>query len=93
MERYCRCVVYRRYNGPQARPDDERLTAHASFDTLVEAAQYVGFALADGDADFYTYEVRDLENIEMGDMLTNSECSALASAAIDTGARTWAETP
>lgn len=73
-ERYARCVVYRRWSDPRA---DERFRPHASFDTMRQAVNYVDFAREDDGHRGWHYIIRDIEHIDMGDMLTHPECAGL----------------
>ena len=86
MESYCRHIVTRRYVGPGARPDE--YTTHASFDTLRQAVEYVGFADAD-DQGTYVYQVYDAEHLHMGDMLVHEECEHLVAAWRRYGRERW----
>ena len=86
MERYCRHVVYRAWVGP-GRPDAWP-RPHASFDTLRQAAHYVGFADLD-DQGAYAYSVIDLEHPHLGDMLVAEEGRAIVAAGRAEGEREW----
>jgi hypothetical protein len=86
MERYARHIVYRRYTGPGRA--DPFARPHASFDTLDEAAEYVGYADLD-DQHMYTYSVLDVEHIHRGDMLKHREHAAIVAEALAVGRARW----
>ena len=83
-ERYARHVVVRTWR-------ERETTVHASFDTLFDAAAYVAYARADGDAPDYAYRVFDIEHLDMGDMLTREECAGIVAMAIVEGCRRFDE--
>lgn len=71
MERYARCIVYRSWG--RDLPASYRPVA--SFDTLWDAVIYADAVLL-GDGDDFI-KVIDVENLEMGDMLTAEDCAPM----------------
>jgi hypothetical protein len=93
MKTYARFIVYGRWSTAAGEPKDIYRPL-ASFDTSIEAIEYLDSAAAEnagGPGPTSQYKLMDLEHLDLGDMMRASECRAMVEATRKriAAARTW----